>query len=89
MELYTWLVPIMAGCILLVSIFAKKMNWFLDFATRLCLGGLALYITGQIMIRLSLGNPIGVNSATLSTVGVLGVSGYLLILCIELLSVIK
>lgn len=85
MNLYVWIVPCLAGIILLFSILAKKMNWFLDFATRLCIGGLALYITREIMVRFSFGNPIGVNSATLSTVGVLGVSGFFLVLCIVFL----
>lgn len=89
MNLYTWMVPLLTGIVFIISILAKKINWFLDFATRLCIGGLALYITGEIMIRFSFGNLVGVNPATLSTVGVLGISGYLLVLCVEILSTIK
>lgn len=89
MNLYVWSVPILAAVVFLVSLAARKMEWFLNFATRLCIGGLALYITGEIMVRLSMQGQIGVNPVTLSTVGILGLPGYLLVLSVELINSIK
>lgn len=89
MNLFIYFLPALVGAVLLVSILAKKMEWFLNFATRLCIGGLALYVTSEVMVRLSMPGHIGVNSATLGTVGLLGIPGYLLVISIEVLNSIK
>ncbi len=89
MNLILCVVPAIALAVLLISIIAKKMEWFINFLTRVCVGGLALYITSEVMLRLSMPCSVGVNSTTLSTVGLLGIPGYLLILSIEALNSIK
>ncbi|HAU86463.1 MAG TPA: hypothetical protein DCW90_13495 [Lachnospiraceae bacterium] len=89
MNLLIYFLPILAGVVLLVSILANKMEWFLNFATRLCVGGLALCITSAVMVRFSIPGSIGVNSATLGTIGLLGIPGYILVISIEVLKAIK
>lgn len=89
MNLVIFLVPAVTAIVLLVSIVGRKMEWFVDFLTRLCVGGLALYITGELMLRISMQCQIGVNSVTLTSVGLLGVPGYFLILSVEILNSIK
>ena len=89
MNLMVFLVPAIAVTVLIVSLVMRKMEWFLDFLTRLCLGGLALYITSEVMLRLSLNCSVGVNSATLSTIGLLGIPGYFLLFSVEVLNLIK
>ncbi len=86
MNLYIWVLPILAGLILLVSILLKKMEYFLNFATRLCVGAIALYLTSEIMTKLSYSGQIGLNTTTLTTVSLLGVPGYFLVLFVELFS---
>lgn len=89
MNLYFWSVPILLAVTFLIALLAKKMEWFLNVATRLCIGGLALYITGEIMLRLSMPGQIGVNPTTMTTVALLGVPGFLLVISIELLNSVK
>lgn len=86
MNLYVWILPILAGLILLVSALLKKMEYFLNFATRLCVGAIALYLTSEIMTKLSYSGQIGLNTTTLTTVSLLGVPGYFLVLFVELFS---
>lgn len=80
---YLWSIPILAGVILLISIVAKKMEWFLNYATRFCLGGLALYLTSEVMVRLSLQCYVGINPVTLHTVSLLGIPGYVLVVFVS------
>lgn len=89
MNLLIYFLPILAGVVLLVSILANKIEWFLNFATRVCIGGLTLYITSEVMVRFSIPGSIGVNSATLGTIGLLGIPGYILVMSIEVLKTIK
>lgn len=89
MNLYYWGVPILAAVILIVSFIAKKMEFFLNFATRLCVGGLALYITSEVMARLAFEGQIGLNSATLAAVGLLGIPGYMLVVFVEVYSTLE
>ena len=89
MNWYILSTPILAGVILLVSIFAKKMEWFLNFATRLCLGALALYLTSEVMVRLSLECQVGINPATLKTISLLGIPGYVLVVFVGVFTTLK
>lgn len=86
MNLYFWGIPILAAVILIISLVAKKMEIFLNFATRLCVGGLALYVTSEVMVRLAFEGQIGLNPATLTTVGLLGIPGYMLVVFVEVFS---
>lgn len=89
MNWYVWSVPILAGVILLVSIVAKRMDWFLNYATRLCLGALALYLTSEAMTMLSMNCQVGVNPATVHTVSVLGIPGYALVVFVGVFSTLR
>lgn len=89
MNYYIFVIPVLAAVVLIVSLLAKKMEWFLNFATRLCIGGVALYLTSIVCSQASLPCHIGVNTTTLAAVGLLGVPGYLLIVSVETLSSIK
>ena len=86
MNIYGWILPILAGVILLVSILLRKIEYFLNFATRLCVGAVALYLTSEIMMKLAYDGQIGLNTTTLTTVSLLGVPGYFLIVFVELFS---
>jgi inhibitor of the pro-sigma K processing machinery len=89
MNYYIFLIPILSAVILIISLLAKKMEWFLNFATRLCIGGVVLYLTSIVCSQASLPCHVGINTTTLATVGLLGVPGFLLIVSIETLSSIK
>jgi len=84
MDVTVWILPGLAAFVLLISLLAKKLEYFLNFATRLCVGGLALYITSEIMMRLSYEGQIGLNTVTLTTVGLLGIPGYVLLLAVDI-----
>lgn len=83
MDIYIWFLPVLTTTIFIVSLFMKKMTIFLNFATRLCVGSLALFFTSEILKKLSVGQGIGLNTLTISTVGILGVAGYVLIVFIS------
>jgi len=72
-------VIVLIGCIAF-----KKMNYFLNFLTRLTVGALALFLSGQIMSSLALQGQLAINPANVLIVGVLGIPGFIALLCSEL-----
>lgn len=85
MNVTMWILLGLTAVIFLASLLARKMEYFLNFATRLCAGALALYLTNEVMVRLAYEGQVGLNAVTLTTVGLLGIPGYFLILVTDLI----
>lgn len=84
MNNYFLLIPIAAAIILVVSIIMKKMEWFLNFFLRICVGTIALYIAGNLMVQVSAAAQVGINVVTVLTIGLLGLPGFCLVLFLDL-----
>lgn len=75
---------LIAVIIVLIScIIIKKMEWFLNFFIRLMVGGIALFLTSEILTELALGANLGVNPMNILVVAFLGVPGFVMLLCVE------
>ena len=73
-----WLIGA-AVLLLILSFFARKAEWLLNFALRGIMGTIAIYFINMGVTFLGFTAVVGINAASVLTAGVLGIPGIMLL----------
>ena len=68
-----------AVLLLILSFFARKAEWLIDFILRSIMGTIAIYFINMGVMFLGLSTVVGINAASVLTAGVLGIPGIMLL----------
>ena len=65
--------------LLILSFFARKAEWLINFILRSIMGTIAIYFINMGVTFLGLSTVVGINAASVLTAGVLGIPGIMLL----------
>ncbi len=77
-EKLLWLIGA-AVLLLILSFFARKAEWLINFVLRSIMGTIAIYFINMGITFLGLPTVVGINAASVLTTGALGIPGIVLL----------
>lgn len=88
MDQAEWMIGLVTSFVVLVVILKSKANMVLRFFIQAVLGGILIYGMNQFFLSQNAVSIIALNPLTVLTCGFLGMPGFLLLFCIQILSMI-
>lgn len=81
MENYEGILLIIGICFLVLAVvlFKRKAEIFVNFILRSVMGTLGFYFLNQVFASQGICTTMGINPATICTVGCLGISGFIML----------
>lgn len=73
-----WLIGA-AVLLLILSFFARKAEWLLNFALRGIMGTIAIYFINMGVTFLGFTTVVGINAVSILTTGILGIPGIVML----------
>lgn len=73
-----WLIGA-AVLLLILSFFARKAEWLINFVLRSIMGTIAIYFINTGVTFLGLSTVVGINAASVLTTGILGIPGIVML----------
>ncbi len=80
MDKYVFIIiGLLCGATLIISIYKKSIEMFLNLMLRLVVGMVGIYLINTILSFASITNLVGLNPLNVLVIGVLGVPGFALL----------
>ncbi len=88
MEQTEWMIGLITSFVVLIAILKSRANMVLRFLVQAVLGGILIYGMNQFFLTQNAVSIIALNPLTVLTCGFLGIPGFLLLFCIQILSMV-
>ena len=82
-----WLIGA-AVLLLILSFFARKAEWLINFVLRSIMGTIAIYFINIGITFLGLSTVVGINAASVLTTGILGIPGIVMLYGLSLYKIL-
>lgn len=82
-----WLIGA-AVLLLILSFFARKAEWLINFALRSIMGTIAIYFINMGIVFLGFNTVVGINAASVLTVGILGIPGIAMLYVLSIYAIL-
>lgn len=83
-----WIIGLVTSLVVLIIILKSRANMVFRFLLQAVIGGVLIYGMNQFFLAQNLVSTIALNPLTVLTCGFLGIPGFLLLFCIQILSMI-
>ena len=88
MEQTEWMIGLITSFVVLIAILKSRANMVFRFLVQAVLGGILIYGMNQLFLSQNAVSIIALNPLTVLTCGFLGIPGFLLLFCIQILSMV-
>lgn len=82
-----WLIGV-AVLLLILSFFARKAEWLINFVLRSIMGTIAIYFINMGITFLGFTTVVGINAASVLTTGILGIPGIVMLYGLSLYKIL-
>ncbi|MDO5518918.1 MAG: pro-sigmaK processing inhibitor BofA family protein [bacterium] len=80
MDKFVWIIiAVLCGITLVISLYEKKMEKFLNLMLRLIAGAVGIYLINTILVTMKIVSLVGLNPLNILVIGVLGLPGFALL----------
>ena len=88
MEQTEWMIGLITSFVILIAVLKSRANMVFRFLVQAILGGILIYGMNQFFLTQNVVSIIALNPLTVLTCGFFGIPGFLLLFCIQILSMV-